>query len=239
MGEGMNRTGISGSSSAEEMVKGARQLTRASGSADELAQNRMSYLRESHGTGSIPLPVTMKGKEKAAAEMLKGKDSRLLMDKLGERLAFERSGVRLYEALISKHQAEDPAFPLAELERIRDEELRHFHLLEETIERLGGDPSAMTPAANRVGIASMGLQKVLTDPGIGFVDSLEAILVAELADNDAWSLLILLTEEAGLEEVAASFQEALEKEEEHLEIVRSWLEKACLDSGSSERREIA
>jgi hypothetical protein len=47
----------------------------------------------------------MAKKVRAAAKAMKGEKPTLLLDKLGERLAFERSGTRLYEALVSKHDA--------------------------------------------------------------------------------------------------------------------------------------
>ena len=53
-------------------------------------------------TGTRELPGDPAG---AALQALKGGPPTQFLDKLGERLAFERTGVRLYEALISKHEA--------------------------------------------------------------------------------------------------------------------------------------
>ena len=65
------------------------------------------------------------------------------MDKLGERLAFERSGTRLYEALVSKHNAfgSFAGGPRkGDLEEILQEEFGHFTMLSSTIEQLAGTP---------------------------------------------------------------------------------------------------
>lgn len=66
----------------------------------------------------------------------------VLTDKLGERLAFERSGARLYEAFVAKCEQLDHADPalLDTLNHIRDEELQHFATLALTIESKGPSP---------------------------------------------------------------------------------------------------
>lgn len=51
------------------------------------------------------------------------------LDKLSERLAFERTGVRLYEALLNKCQTLGESAPgptLEDIEHIGSEELEHF-----------------------------------------------------------------------------------------------------------------
>jgi tRNA isopentenyl-2-thiomethyl-A-37 hydroxylase MiaE len=147
------------------------------------------------------------------------------VEKLAERLAFERTGTRLYEAIIGKAEslAEKSAPRIDELEKIHDEELRHFHMVKDYIEKLGGDPTAETPSADVVGVASSGLLKVITDPRTTIPQSLQALLVAELADNDGWSALIKLAEGFNQDEMAADFRQALQAEERHLTQVRSWL----------------
>jgi hypothetical protein len=71
----------------------------------------------------------MKGMAKSALQALKGEKATVLVDKLAERLAFERTGTRLYETLIQKAQAvngADRSATVRELERICREELNHF-----------------------------------------------------------------------------------------------------------------
>lgn len=149
----------------------------------------------------------------------------MALDKLAERLAFERTGTRLYEAIIGKAEvlAEQSGPRVDELEKIHHEELSHFHMLKGYIENLGGDPTAQTPSADVVGVASSGLLKVIADPRTTMPQSLQALLIAELADNDGWSTLIKLAEGFNQDQMAADFRKALEAEERHLMQVRGWL----------------
>jgi hypothetical protein len=89
------------------------------------------------------------------------------MDKLGERLAFELGGARLYEALLSTHTAYGSfnGGPDSEgLLHILTQEYAHADLLERAIKDLGGDPTALTPAANLAANISAGLPQVLRVP---------------------------------------------------------------------------
>jgi rubrerythrin len=156
---------------------------------------------------------------------------RVLLDKLGERLAFERAGTRLYEALLSKFDAFGswPGGPArSDLEEIRDEEHQHFTLLQSAIAKLGGDATAVTPSANLHAVSSMGLPAVLSDPRTDLQDGLETILIAELVDNECWENLSALASEMGEDELAASFASALQQERDHLDRVRAWLRAALI-----------
>ena len=76
-----------------------------------------------------------------------------MMDKLGERIFFERMSIRLYEGLIRKHRGDVFKSRLPDMNRIKqfhDEEKEHFQLLEKTIKQMGGDPSIMTSAAELI-----------------------------------------------------------------------------------------
>lgn len=196
---------------------------------------RSLYVIESEALGSLPPPATIQGVLKTGVDKLLGKHSDLLLDKIGERIAFERSGTRLYDALILKFQTlaseggvsasldtayEDTA---TILRHIRDEEQEHFLMLSDVMRSLGGDPTAQTPCANVAAMASMGLMQVVTDPRTTFAQSLQAVLIAELADNAGWELLISLAQESGKAEIAQRFTSALVEEEQHLVIVRDWL----------------
>jgi hypothetical protein len=88
---------------------------------------------------------------------------------------------------------------------------------------LGGDPTALTPAANIEAVASSGVPKVLADARTTFVECLDAILAVELLDNDCWEALIDLADRAGEEELMTQFASALADEQEHLVKVRGWL----------------
>lgn len=200
--------------------------------------DRSLYMVESDAVGSIPPPVTIQGMLKTGLDKLVGDRPEVLMDKIGERLAFERTGTRLYDALIVKYETlasegDVPAMPApldasgedasATLYRIRDEEHAHFLMLSEVMKSLGGDPTAQTPCADVAATASMGLMQVVTDPRTTFAQSLNAILTAELADNAGWELLIALAQEAGKSDIADQFSQALGEEEEHLVTIKSWV----------------
>jgi rubrerythrin len=222
-----NRTGmgVAPPQLVEQMLETTEMFRPAlSDEGEAAAAVRITYAEKGEPAGSLPPPKAAQGR-RAAQTPLQPQQA-LLMDKLGERLAFERSGVRLYDALLSKLEAYGSweGGPTREqLEHIRDEEREHFHLLERTIEEQGGDPTAVTPSANVHGVASMGLPAVLADPRTDLQQSLEAILVAELVDNDCWQTLTKLATAAGLEQAANGFATALEQEREHLTLVRGWL----------------
>jgi rubrerythrin len=110
-----------------------------------------------------------------------------------------------------------------QLEKIRHDELSHFALVKRSIEKLGGDPTALTPAADLGANLSEGVPKVLADPRVNLLQSLEGLLMAELTDNASWELLLELARELGHHELANDFQRALDVEQEHLALVRSWL----------------
>ena len=108
---GNNRTGVDTSEGrVDDMQKGSQQFEPSShGTTAGAGKVRVLYAKEADekGLGSVPPPNggTAKGKVKAGAKKLTGAEPTLLMDKMGERLAFERTGTRLYEALVSKHEA--------------------------------------------------------------------------------------------------------------------------------------
>ncbi|WPU63875.1 ferritin-like domain-containing protein [Peredibacter starrii] len=225
--QGINRTGMMSSLvDSLETKEGAETLTSPSaGFSSELGENRIRYMREAEPIGSMPKPGKTKGLfSNAKSKMSPSKT--LLMDKLGERLAFERSGVRLYEALLSKYHGspnKEILPPLEQLEHFYEAELNHFTLVSDVILELGGDPTAVTPSADVTGVASCGWVQVIADPRTTFMQSLEVIHMAELVDNACWELLIELARNNNLEQIASSFEEALEEEREHLENVTNWL----------------
>lgn len=225
---GSNRTGTETSPKlTKAMVEGAREGTaHAASDLEPQKALRTSYIEEHDKLGSVPPPGSLKGMAKSGLEMLKGNRANVLIDKLGERLAFERTGTRLYEAVMTKAErnGSDGTGPaLADLRQVHDEELAHFHLIKRHMERLGADPTAMTPAADVAGVASSGLLGVATDPRTTVHQSLEAVLIAELADNEGWEMLIGLARDMGQDTMADEFQTALADEERHLALVRNWI----------------
>ena len=225
---GKNRTGVAMSPiDSKRTIEGAEQGT-PGGMPDGrlLAAERLSWAKDAEPVGTMPPPASVKGVAKTALEMIQGHKPTVFIDKLGERLAFERTGTRLYEALMVKLEAGTPhegGPTMADLEHIRDEELKHFAILRDAIERLGADPTAMTPCADVTAVASLGLIQVLSDPRTTLTQCLDAILIAELTDNDAWLVLADLADGLGFDDLASQFRVALAEEEEHLARVRMWL----------------
>ena len=224
---GKNKTGVQMSPvDMKEMMKTVKTSGNGgTGDGAGIAAVRTSYIAEADPLGTVPPTGTAKGAAKTAMKKLAGKAPEVFIDKLGERLAFERSGVRLYEALLTKCQATPeklPGMSNEQLMHFRDEEAKHFKLVADCLEQLGADPTAQTPAADVTGVASMGIMQVLDDPRTTVAQSLQALLIAELADNAGWELLIELAEELGQEEMVTSFEEALAEEVEHLDHVRKW-----------------
>ena len=225
---GDNRTGTARARKrTEEMVSGNREFAPAPHvDATPIADVRMAYAEGKIPVGTIPPPTTAKQVGKTAIAALKGGSPTLFVDKLGARLAFERSGVRLYAALISKLDAfgSFDGGPTREgLLHILEEERKHFAILKRAMERLGADPTAMTPSADVEAVLGMGVQAVMVDPRMDLAQSLNAALVAELTDNDCWDVLVTLADAAGEDELAAEFREALAEEEQHLINVRAWM----------------
>ena len=228
---GDNRTGIARSKKqAEDMAKAAQAAKpTTAGNGDAADEIREAYARDADAVGSIPPPAGVQQAGKAVKQKLAGASPTLLVDKLGERLAFERTGVRLYEGLLLKHDVGggfEGGPTRAELEQIRDEELDHFQRLALVIDELGGDPTAVTPAADLAANAFKGIGDVIADPRTTLAQCLEAILAAELVDNDAWEALQELATSAKVDRLVELAESARSTEAEHLAKVRRWLATA-------------
>lgn len=189
---------------------------------------------EADCVGSVPMPARVKGMASTLLDKIKGHKPELLIDKLGERMAYERTGVRLYEAMIVKTgaDADGPMIPIAERKRIRDEEQSHFQLVAHQLQSIGADPTAMTPCADVVGVAAAGYVQVINDPRITVPQALKSILMNEFGDNAGWELLIERAEESGHTHMAEEFTTALHHEREHLATVQGWLRQAVLAEGT-------
>src|SRR3569833_2233443 len=222
---GMNRTGARMSPAlSEEMEKGAEEGGYTSPGDEHALEQIRGDGQPRPPMGSPPAPV--KGIALAVLEAVKGIMAAVLLDMLGERLAFVRTGTRLYEGLLTKFDVFgtwEGGPTRDELQMFHDEEMAHYRLACEAIEKMGGDPTAITPSADMVGVTSEGIVKVVADARSNLAESLEAVMVAELADNEGWEMLIGLTRSFGQDELAERFERALEEEQTHLVSVRRWL----------------
>jgi hypothetical protein len=228
---GRNRTGAATSPKlTQEMIAGAQEFApAANGDENIIARVREEYARSAEPLGSVPPPATLTGVAKTVLRGAKGLRPTQFIDKLGERLAFERTGVRLYGALISKFDAfgSFDGGPTREaLVDIMNEEHQHFTLLADAVAQLGGDPTVVTPSADLHATMTAGVMAVMVDARTTFVQCLEAALMAELADNAAWEVLSELATQNGEAELAAQFEVARSEEIAHLENVINWLAAA-------------
>jgi hypothetical protein len=103
---GLNRTGIGMSPiDSKALIEGAEQSTPSStGDESAMASARMEEASSQSIVGTMPPPTSVMG---AVTSVLGGitKNPSEFLDKLGERLAFERTGTRLYEGLLAKFDA--------------------------------------------------------------------------------------------------------------------------------------
>lgn len=235
---GMNKTGMQMSPIDSSTMQSPPSSTVPSTPGDEsaVADMRGLYATEADPVGSVPVPATMTGAVSAGMSMLTGNSPQVLLDKLGERLAFERGGTRLYDALIAKCEAmqgSSTGIAIDDLRKIRNEEARHFSVVVDAIEAMGGDPTAQTPSADLAGVESMGLMQVVTDPRTTIAQSLHAILAAEMVDNSGWEMLIALAENQKQNAMISEFAIALDEERTHLQQVKIWYEEAILGTSYS------
>lgn len=232
---GANRTGLQMSPHhAKEMRDNIDAVPADASAAEALADMRLQYVAEADPLGSIPAPATLQGMAKSGAKMLTGNRPQVLVDKLAERLAFERGGTRLYDAVLVKFQAHSDELPdvrLQDVQQLRDEEAQHALMLQECIENLGADPTAQTPSAALVGMESMGLMQTVSDPRTTLVQTLHATLAAELIDAAGWETLIALAENMGQDEMAERFRGALRQEGEHEAKIKDWYNALTLETG--------
>jgi ferritin-like metal-binding protein YciE len=235
---GANRTGMLMSPQlSEAMLDGVAQMDGIEGtqvlSEQPLAAMRLEYIEEADALGSVPPPPTLKGVAKSGAKMMAGHRPQAFIDKLAERLAFERGGTRLYDAVLVKFQASpDKLEGVTEDDvlEIRNAEAAHVLLLKECLETLGADPTAQTPCADLVGVQTMGLLQAVSDPRTSLAQTLSSALAAELIDNAGWENLIEFARKMGNEEMADRFAIALREEQEHLANVSSWYRALTLEA---------
>ena len=104
-----NRTGLQRSPARSQQLleSAAGQVVEGlpNSATGGLAEVRTEYIEDAQPLGTVPAPLTANGLVRSAAKKLTGRRLHVFMDKLAERLAFERGGTRLYDALLAKHLA--------------------------------------------------------------------------------------------------------------------------------------
>jgi ferritin-like metal-binding protein YciE len=241
---GSNRTGqMTSPKLSEAMNEVVRQVTPEGSEPSALLTERLRNIAEADPLGSAPPPATVGGVVKSAADKIvksiTGEQQMpAFVDKVAERLAYERGGTRLYDAVLAKataYEDELEAATLQELREIREEEAGHAALLRTCLEQLGADPTAQTPSADLVGVASSGLLQAASDPRTTMAQTLQVALAAELIDVASWETLIAMAENMGQPEMAKRFGGALQRENEHLAKVKGWYETLTLGAPEAPR----
>jgi rubrerythrin len=231
---GPNRTGQQSSPRlSKEMNDVVQPVEAEAADASVLLEARLQFIRTADTLGSVPPPATATGVMKTGAKMLAGGRPQAFIDKLAERLAYERGGTRLYDAVIAKfvaYQDELDGVSVNELIEIREEEASHAALIRTCLEQLGADPTAQTPGADLVGVATSGFLQAVSDPRTTLVQTLQIALAAELVDGAGWESLIALAESMDQDDMAERFRNALERETEHLAKVRRWYDALILET---------
>jgi hypothetical protein len=251
---GANRTGVGISPIDGQSMQDGAQAAEVTGDANDpneapdpiapIGQLRAEYAEEAPPVGTLPPPATRRGVAEGAVDAFDGSKAAptILVDKLGERLASQRTGARLYEVLIDKLGAitDDVSAStgptLVDLRQLKEDELRHIELLKGALEELGADPTAITPSADLAGVATSGVLQVLTDPRARLPECLQALLVAELTDTDGWQLLVELCESLGKDSLALRCREASTETQDHLHLVRTWLSEHTLAGADGQVR---
>jgi len=227
---GTNRTGLATSPiDAPRTIEGAEQTTTTMLDGAALAADRLTWATSAPPVGTMPPPATFKGLLKTMIEKIEGHKPTVFLDKLGERLAFERTSVRLYEAVMVKVEAADPhpgGPSKADLAAIHGAELCHFAIVRDAIAQLGADPTAMTPGADLIAVAGLGWVQAVADPRTTLNQCLDVLMMAELADSNGWQLLVELADQLGFDDLVRQFRTALVEEEQHVLRVRGWLSAA-------------
>jgi bacterioferritin (cytochrome b1) len=191
-----------------------------------MAEVRREYINEADALGSVPPPGTLSGALKSGAAMISGKRLQVFIDKVAERMAYERGGTRLYDAALVKIAALADGTPVSmeRAKQIRNQEAEHAEMLRQALVGLGADPTAQTPCADLVGVQSMGLLQSVSDPRTSLPQTLSSLLAAELIDVASWEMLSRLATSIGHDELADQFDRALEQENEHLQTIAGWYE---------------
>jgi bacterioferritin (cytochrome b1) len=150
-----------------------------------------------------------------------------VIDLLNERLAFERTGVRLYDRILLRMRLSDDRQMermIDRMQRFRDEEWEHEKWLEEQIRELHGDDHLPTEKSVLVLAETQGIERVVhRDPRLPH--DFHALLTAELADNGGWDLLVRIADEFGDYDAKREFRKRLREEQEHVLFVRRAVER--------------
>jgi len=151
-------------------------------------------------------------------------DRPALIDRLAERLVFERLAVELYEAAILRINASADVLvrrAAPTLARIRFEEHEHASWLERALAGAGASPSVETPRSALARIETEGIARVVRDARAPLGHVVQALLAAELVDHAGWHALLDLADEAEDDDAHEQLRRRLDEESTHLHAIRT------------------
>lgn len=133
--------------------------------------------------------------------IVRDRRSSVLLRLLVTRLAVVRDGAAALQAFVAAGPVAPDAAPglpsRADLERLRDAQLRRAALLERAIREIGGQPAR---ALRAVGTGPLAIH--WNDDELSPCHTLERVLAGPLRDDDAWLVLADLANEAGCHELS-------------------------------------
>ena len=159
------------------------------------------------------------------------KNREQVIDLLCERLAFERSTVRLYDRILEALRLSADARTrdlLATMQKHREEEDQIARWLEGRIRELGGDDRAETDLARLATREARGIEEVAENDAADVTHLLHALLAVEGVDNAGWELLVHLADAAGDGEAKRELERRLRQERRHLAFVRDAIERLAV-----------
>jgi rubrerythrin len=154
-------------------------------------------------------------------------EQQVLMDKLSEFLMVEQGGLELYHVALSRATNAETQ---QRYQEFAEETNRHRAVLIRLIEKLGGDPSYISPTARLAQVKACSLlETAVRADGLSQeeveVNDLENVLLAETKDHADWHLLEQLSQQVDDQQVKKAIEEAVQEvgpeEDAHLEWART------------------
>ena len=182
-----------------------------------------SYVARTDPSMWTPLPGAFVGHARDH-DRATAASAQVLLERMAERLAFERCATRLYEALLARLATGtgESALPRATLQRFHDDAAAHFEILCEGIESLGGDPLAPAAAGDVVAEQTQTLLQAINDTRVCLRCCVDTMLFAELSDRAGWEALLEIASTSGRDALAQRFQIVLQEKAEHVDRISGW-----------------
>lgn len=145
-----------------------------------------------------------------------------LIELLTERLTFERVGVRLYDAIVSRLESAEPAVRrmLPRVEQQRAEEREHVAWLEALIDGLASDAPPIPRRPELAHLWTEGLLRISEAGAATIAELFQALHTFELANESGWQRLLRLAERGHDLPACDDFGHRLADEQAHVSFVR-------------------